>query len=107
MHNRLPMGLKSSPYISSCAMEYTFSPSVLKKFKEKYNIEMPFTRYDQFSAFYLDDIICHTVKQEYQGFDPISLHLACLDSILFALTEAGWIGSLKKATFLSSKFTFF
>ena len=106
MHNRLPMGLKSSPYISSCAMQYTFSDSVLKKFKENNKINLPFTRYDQFSVFYLDDILIFSEKKEFEGFDSKSLHLWCLEAILFALTEAGWIGSLKKANFLCTKFTF-
>ena len=44
--------------------------------------------------------------KEFEGFDPINLHLWCLDAVLYALTQAGWIGSLKKASFLKNKFTF-
>ena len=34
------------------------------------------------------------------------MHLLLLDAVLFAVSEAGWIGSKKKLTVLSTKFTF-
>ena len=62
-HERLPMGLSSSPYIATMAMNYTFSDSVLEKFKEEMGYsDFDFSRYDQFLSYYLDDCIIFTSK---------------------------------------------
>ena len=51
-HDRLPMGLASSPYIATMAMKYTFSDDDLEKFKEENNYaDLPFSRFDQFLSF--------------------------------------------------------
>ena len=63
MHNRLPMGLASSPYIATMAMKFTFNDAVLEKFKEEMGYSMfEFKSYDDFLKYYLDDCIIFTSK---------------------------------------------
>ena len=105
MHYRLPMGLASSPYIASCAMQFTFSDAMLLKFKEENDLmDFPFTKFAQFSKYYLDDVIVFTSKKPKScKYDSKQLHFIALEAIVFALQHQGWIASLQKANFLSDK----
>ena len=102
------MGLASSPYIATMAMKYTFSNDVLDKFKEEHNYaDLPFSRFDQFLSFYLDDCLVYTSKElNNSKFNSRKLHLICLEAVIYALHTAGWIASLSKANFLSDKLVF-
>ena len=108
MHNRLPMGLASSPYIATMAMKYTFNDAVLEKFKEEMGYSMfEFKSYDDFLKYYLDDCIIFTSKHSKNvKYSSNEIHLIALESVIFALNQEGWIGSLKKANFMSDELVF-
>ena len=102
------MGLASSPYIATMAMKYTFSDDVLEKFKEEHNYaDLPFSRFDQFLSFYLDDCLIYTPKElNCLKYNSRKLHLIYLEAVIYTLHAAGWIASLAKANFLSDKLVF-
>ena len=65
-HNRLGQGLSVSPYISAAAMNYTFSDSVLDRFKNEYHFkDLPCSSYNQFMDFYIDDIILYCKRDKF------------------------------------------
>jgi hypothetical protein len=100
-HNRLGQGLSVSPYISAAAMNYTFSDSVLDRFKNEYHFkDLPFSSYNQFMDFYIDDIILYCKRDKfYEKYSPTALHYILLESVIWALNDAGWKGSLNKCNF--------
>ena len=107
-HKRLPMGMSISPYIATSAMHWTFSDSVLEKFKAENNLNnLSFKHFSDFLIFYLDDCLIFNEKIEKNSqFNSKELHFILLKAVIFALSEAGWIASLKKANFLREKFIF-
>ena len=46
------------------------------------------------------------LKSKNSKYNPKKLHLILLRATIFALNEAGWISSLKKCKFLTTRFTF-
>ena len=107
-HNRLGQGLSVSPYIFAAARNYTFSDSVLQRFKNEFNCQdLPFTSYNQFVDFYIDDIILYCKRDKfYDKYDPTALHYILLESVIWALNDAGWKCSLNKCNFLRPTFQF-
>ena len=85
------MGLSNAPYVASQAMKFSFREEVLQQFLEKNNIkDFPFKSFDEFVKIYLDDILCHSPREQISPkFTPKKLHFICLEAILFALTENG------------------
>ena len=108
LHQRLAMGLSCSPFIAQQAMYWTFSDNVLERFKNENNFQdLEFTSFSQFLDFYLDDVIIYnSLKSKNSKYNPKKLHLILLRATIFALNEAGWISSLKKCKFLTTRFTF-
>ena len=102
------MGLSSSPYIATMAMNFTFSDSVLEKFKEEMGYaDFDFSSYDQFLSYYLDDCIIYTSKSnKSEKYSIKQIHLIALESVIFALNLQGWIASLKKANLMSDQLVF-
>ena len=108
MAKRLAMGLSNAPYVAFQAMKFSFRKEVLQQFLDKNNIkDFPFESFDSFVKIYLDDILCHTPRKQISPkFTPKKLHFICLEAILFALQENGWIASLNKSNFLKDEITF-
>ena len=108
LSKRLAMGLSNAPYIAFQAMKFSFRKEVLQQFLEKNNIkDFPLDSFDSFVKIYLDDILCHTPRKQISpNFTPKQLHFICLEAILFALNENGWIASLNKSNFLKDEITF-
>ena len=51
--------------------------------------------------------MCHSPRKQISpNFTPKKLHFICLEAILFALKENGWIASLNKSNFLKDEITF-
>ena len=111
-HTRLPQGLKSSPYLATQAMFWTFSKMVFRKFLQEKGIDPDqfiFQSYDQFSSFYLDDVIIYSLKDlkiQSSNTSPEDLHLLLVESVLYALETAGWIANKNKLSILTTKFSF-
>ena len=111
-HTRLPQGLKSSPYLATQAMNYTFGKMVFRKFLQEKGINPDtfiFQSFDQFSAFYLDDVILYTAKDlsiPSLNMGPEEVHLLLVEAILWALETAGWIANKNKLSLLTTKFNF-
>ena len=111
-HPRLPMGTSLSPYLAALAMQWTFSKKVLEKFLRERGINpetFPHKSYQSFCLYYLDDILIYSNRNSTcpeLNLNNKEMHLLLLDAVLFAVSEAGWIGSKKKLTVLSTKFTF-
>ena len=111
-HTRLPMGTSLSPYLAALAMQWTFSKKVLEKFLRERGINpetFPHKSYQSFCVYYLDDILIYSNRNSTcpeLNLNNKEMHLLLLDAVLFAVSEAGWIGSKKKLTVLSTKFTF-
>ena len=111
-HTRLPMGTSLSPYLAALAMQWTFNKKVLEKFLRERNINPETFEHKSFESFcvwYLDDILIYSNRNSTcpgLNLDSKEMHLLLLDAVLFAVSEAGWIGSKKKLTVLSTKFTF-
>ena len=109
-HCRMPMGFVNAPYIASKAMQYTFSDGVFEKFLRIRGLtskDVPYKSYSEFLIVYLDDIVCgtHTSGRD-ASFDKFKLHSICLDAILFALEQSGWIIGLEKCEFMTQDFVF-
>ena len=109
-HCRMPMGFVNAPYIASKAMQYTFSDGVFEKFlriRGLTSTDVPYKSYSEFLIIYLDDIVCgtHTSGKD-SSFDKFKLHSICLDAILFALEQSGWIIGLEKCEFMTQDFVF-
>ena len=111
-HTRLPMGTSLSPYLASLAMQWTFSKKVLEKFLRERNINPETFQHKSFESFcvwYLDDILIYSNRNSTcpeLNLNNKEMHLLLLDAVLFAVSEAGWIGSKKKLKVLSTKFAF-
>ena len=107
-HNRLGQGLSVSPYISAAAMDYSFSDKVLERFKNEFNYQdLPFTSFSQFVSFYIDDVIIFNKRNiSCKQYNPTTLHYILLESVIWALNESGWKGSLKKCNFMPKSFQF-
>ena len=107
-HNRLGQGLSVSPYISAAAMNYTFSDKVLERFKNEFSHQdLPFTSFNQFLDFYIDDVILYNKRNiSCNKYDPTTVHYILLECVIWALNEAGWKGSLKKCSFMPPSFQF-
>ena len=102
------MGLSSSPYIATMAMNYTFSDSVLEKFKEEMGYsDFDFSRYDEFLSYCLDDCIIFTSKsKKTDKYNSKQIHLIALEAVIYALNMQGWIASLHKANLMSDQLVF-
>ena len=111
-HTRLPQGLKSSPYLATQAMYYTFGKMVFRKFLQEKGIDPDtfiFKSFEEFSTFYLDDVIIFTAKDlsvPSLNMNPEDLHLLLVESVLYALEAAGWIANKNKLSLLTTKFGF-
>ena len=107
-HERLPMGLSSSPYIATMAMNFTFSDSVLEKFKQEMSYsDFDFSSFDQFLSYYLDDCIIFTSKaKQTEKYSSKQIHLIALEAVIYALNMQGWIASLNKANLMSDQLVF-
>ena len=91
------MGLSSSPYIATMAMQFTFSDAMLLKFKEENNyMDFKYTKFSEFIKYYLDDVIIFTDKKPKDSkYDSKQLHFIALEAIIFSLQHQGWIASLQ------------
>ena len=107
-HERLGQGLSVSPYISAAAMNYTFSDAILQRFKNEFGYhDLPFSSFKQYLDFYIDDIIIFNKRNiVHDKYSPTMLHHILLESVIFALNDAGWKGSLPKCNFLKPSFQF-
>ena len=102
MFNRLMQGLACSPYIAQQAMSMTFSQAVFNEWKRQGgNENFPYSSYEEFIIYYLDDILTYTDTQH-----GTPIHIQALESVMYALERAGWVISLSKCTFLSDKIKF-
>ena len=99
--NRLVQGVSSSPYHAMASMALTFANVVFKEWVKVKNItkeQFPYSKYSEFSTYFLDDVLIYTKISE--GSD---VHWLAVDSIMYALSRAGWVLSLRKANFKSEK----
>ena len=108
MSKKLAMGLANAPFIAFMAMKFSFRDEMLKQFLEINKItDFPYKSFDSYLKIYLDDILCHTPRKPVcKHYTAKQLHFICLQSILFALKENGWIASLNKCNFLKDEVTF-
>ena len=110
-HKVLPMGLSVSPFLAQSAMRWTFSTAVFKKFLQERGIDenkFPFKDFT-YVLYYLDDVILFNKRNQCCSELNLSakeLHLVLLDSVIFALDQAGWIASKNKLSILSDEIVF-
>ena len=109
-HKRMPMGYVNAPYIAAKSMNWTFSDDVFRRFLQKRGLtkdDIPYNSYREFVLIYLDDIaIASATSSNNSSFDKYKLHSLCLEAVLFALQEAGWLIGLKKCEFMTQSFVF-
>ena len=89
-------------------MNYTFSDAILQRFKNEFGYnDLPFSSFKQYLDFYIDDIIIFNKRNiVHDKYSPTMLHHILLESVIFALNDAGWKGSLPKCNFLKPSFQF-
>ena len=102
------MGLSNAPFVAFKAMQHTFTNEILQQFLQEKNItDFPFQSFDQFIKIYLDDILCHSPREQISPkYTAKKLHFICMEAILYALAQNGWIVSLNKTSFLKEEITF-
>ena len=107
-HERMPMGISSTPYWAQTAMDWTFRDEVLERFQKENKVKLPFKSYRQFCLWYLDDCLLFSpINQSKEtNLSPKKLHSILLQATLFALSEAGWLGSLNKCQLMTTNFSF-
>ena len=107
-HERMPMGISSAPYWAQTAMDWSFRDEVLERFQQEKNVKIPFKSYRQFCLWYLDDCLLFSplIQNKETNLSPKQLHLILLQAVLYALSEAGWLGSLNKCQLMTTDFSF-
>ena len=103
---RLPQGAKISSKLFCDAMKQTLHQDVLAEFKAKRKLsekEFPFTSYDQFSSYYLDDVVTFTSAKAEKA---QQLHLLACDALMYSMLRAGFKMKKSKCNIMVSSFFF-
>ena len=103
-YKRLTQGLSTAPHSFTECLRYTFADKAFLEIMQKLKWsqkDFPFTRFDEFLEYYLDDFCVFTKRHLGHR-----MHLKCLTTILEAIKIVGLLASPSKTQILVEQFEF-